>query len=165
MAEVKTTKPNLSVEKPLFNWQSPEFVHYKKDKKWFVYLILITVALIGVLCVLRYWSGAALVLVAAVAFIILSETKPKILNCSIYHSGILVSKKVYDYSQFRSFWVTYGDLPKVSLQLIGRFAGVVVLPLGEEDPEQIKLYLAKHLPEEENRGEDLLDTINKYLHF
>jgi hypothetical protein len=158
-----TVKPNLAAETPVFSWVSPEFIRYKRDSRWHLYFIIIAIVLLVVLIIIKQWSGVALVAVASVAFIVLSENKPKNVKCAVYPSGVLVDAKVYDYAEFKHFWVSYGDLPKVNLQMIGRFAGQVVLPLGETDAEQVRLYLSKHLPEEASRGQDIGDSINKLL--
>ena len=167
MADQKTkptpVKPNLAAENPVFSWVSPEFMRYKRDSKWLTYFIVTAIVLLIVLLIIKQWSGVILVAVATTAFIILSENKPKNVNCAVYPSGILIDDKVYDYAQFKNFWMTYGDLAKANLQMTGRFAGQVTLPLGDEDPEQIRAYLTKHLPEEASRGQDLTDSINKLL--
>ena len=171
MAEEKNVKKsavpklNVAVDKPVFSWQSPEFVRYKKDNRWLVYLIMIAFVLSVILGFMQIWSGVVLVIVATVVFITLSETKPKTIKSAIYAQGFVVDTKVYDYEQVKSFWISFSDLPKARFQLTGRFGGLVTMPLGEEEPEQIRLFLSKHLPEEEDRGEDLTDTINRILRF
>ena len=163
----KTVGPKLNIaeDKPVFSWQSPEFVRYKKDNKWLVYLIMIAIVLCVILGLMQLWSGVVLVAVATIVFITLSETKPKTVNSAIYAQGFVVDTKVYDFEQIKSFWISFSDLPKARFQLTGRFGGLITMPLGEEDPEQIRLFLSKHLPEEEDRGEDLSDTINRILRF
>lgn len=165
--EIKKIGPklNIAVDKPVFTWQSPEFVRYKKDNRWLVYLIMIALVLCVILGFMQIWSGVILVVVATIVFIILSETKPKTINAAIYGQGFVVDSKVYDYEQIKSFWISFSDLPKARFQQTGRFGALITMPLGEEDPEQIRLFLSKHLPEEEDRGEDLTDTINRILRF
>lgn len=171
MAEEKketiTTKPklNITLDKPVFSWQSPEFVRYKKDNKWLVYFISVALILSVVLGFMHIWSGVVLVVVAAIVFITLSEVHPKAISSAVYAEGLVIDGKIYNYEQIKSFWISYGDLPKVRFQLVGRFAGILTMPLGEEDPEQIRLFLAKHLPEEEDRGEDVTDIINRIIRF
>ena len=171
MAEEKkeptVTRPriNIAVDKPVFSWQSPEFVRYKKDSKWLIYVIMIAIALSVLLGFMQIWSGVVLVVVATIVLITLSGTHPKTISSAIYAGGLVVDDKVYNYEQIKSFWISYGDLSKAKFQLVGRFAGLITLPLGEEDPEQIRLFLSKHLPEEEDKGEDISDMINRILRF
>lgn len=159
------TKLNIAIDKPVFSWQSPEFVRRKKDNRWLVYLIMIAVVLSLILGIMQLWSGMVLVIVATIVFITLSETKPKTINCALYTQGFVIEAKVYDFEQIKSFWINFNDIPKIRFQINGRLGGIITMPLGEEDPEQIRLFLSKHLPEEEDRGEDLTDTINRILRF
>lgn len=165
--ELRVTRPkiNIAVDKPVFSWQSPEFVKYKKDNKWLVYIIMSAIVLSVILGFMHIWSGVVLVVVAAIVFITLSEAHPKVVNCAVYAEGLVVDDKVYNYEQAKSFWMSMGDLPKAKFQIVGRFAGQITMPLGEEDPEQIRLFLSKHLPEEDDRGEDITDMINRILRF
>jgi len=171
MAEEKkdtnTTRPkiNIAEDKPVFSWQSPEFVKYKKDNKWLVYFIMIAIILSVILGFMHIWSGVVLVVVAAIVFISLSEVHPKTISSALYAGGLVVDGKVYNYDQIKSFWISHSDLPKARFQQNGRFAGLITMPLGEEDIEQIRLFLSKYLPEEEDRGEDISDTINRLLRF
>lgn len=156
-------KSIISSEKPLFSWSSPEFVRYKKDRKWLTYFILAVIVLTIVFALLHQWSGVIMVVVAGIVLIVLSGSKPKELNCAIYKEGFVINDHVYDYAQFKSFWLNFGDLPKIKFQQLGRFAGQITMPLGEESPEQVRLYLSKHLPEDEDRGEDVTDMINRII--
>lgn len=162
--KTKEEKVVLS-EKPIFSWQSPDFLRYEKDNRWLITVIAISLVLMIVFVLLHQWSGVAMVFVAAAVFITLSGAHPKTINCAIYTEGIVVDNQVSNFEQFQSFWVGGNtELPKIVLQKKGRFAGIVNMPMKDEDPEQIRLFLSKHIPEEE-RGEDMTDMINRILRF
>lgn len=163
-----TTSPgiDISASKPVFSWQSPEFMRYEKDKKWSFYVVLISVILIGVFVLLKQWSGAALILVASIVLSILSNAKPKTVKCAIYNEGVVVNEKVYTFTQFKKFWISgTPDLPKIVFQLTGAFSGIVNLPMQNEDPEQIRLFLVKHVPEETDHVDDVSEVINRIFRF
>lgn len=161
-AQTQTKKVDVS-SKPIFSWQSPEFVRYSRDKKWFFFAVLITIVLAGVFILLKQWSSVVLVAVAGSVFIALSNAHPKNIICALYNEGVVVDGKVYDFSQFKSFWLSgNADLPKISLQQTGRFGGHINMPTKDQDFEQIRLFLAKHLPEEQPK-EDLSDIISRTL--
>jgi len=165
MAEVsKKIKVDFSAEKPVFSWESPEFIRYKRDKRWFLYVGIIAIVLIVVFWLLKQRSGAILVFVASIVFMSLSGTKPRNIRCAVYSEGLVVGSRVYNYSQFKSFSLIGSvDLPKIYLLPAGRLAGQVILPLGSENPGQIKLFIGKHLPEEESKREDIQDTLNRFF--
>jgi hypothetical protein len=167
MAEVQNrVKPkfNPGNSKPIFTWVAPEFVRYKKTAKWFVAVFLVGIVLGFIFAKQGQWSGVALVVTAILVFTTLSGAKPKKISSALYQDGVVTDEKAYGFTLFKSFWIESGDLPKAKLQLLGRLAGQVSLPILDVDPEQIRLFLGKHLPEEE-RGPDLVDQINRIMRF
>ncbi|MCL5410710.1 MAG: hypothetical protein M1324_02530 [Patescibacteria group bacterium] len=167
MAEVKAKvmpKFDPGGEKPIFTWVAPEFIKYKKTTGWFVAVFIVGIILGIIFAMQGQWSGVALVIAAILVFTTLSSAKPKKISSALYQEGVVTDGKVFSFGQFKSFWIELGDLPKVKLQLLGRLAGQVSLPLFEIDPEQIRLFIGKHLPEE-NRGPDIVDQINKFMRF
>ena len=151
--------------KPVFAWEAPEFVRYKKTKTWFLIMFLIGITLGLIFGFQHQWSSVAVVVVALFVFTTLSNAKPRKLKCALYQEGVVIEDKVHGFNKFKSFWMESSDIPKAKLQLLGRLAGQVSLPIVEIDPEQVRLFLGKHLPEEENRGPDLVDTINSIMRF
>ena len=167
MAEVQNKtkhKFNPGGEKPIFTWVAPEFIKYKKTTGWFVAVFIVGIILGIIFAMQGQWSGVALVIAAILVFTTLSGAKPKKISSSLYLDGVVTDGKVFAFNQFKSFWIEMGDLPKAKLQLLGRLAGQVSLPLFDIDPEQVRLFLGKHLPEE-NRGPDIVDQINRFIRF
>ena len=160
----QVTNFNPIASKPVFSWQSPEFIRYEKNWKWFLTIFGIAAFFAGIFYWQKQLSGAAMVVVAAVVLAILSEMKPKNVKCAIYREGVVVDDKVYTFGQFKSFAVGGRDLPKMRFQLAGRFAGQVVMPMQGQNVEQIILFVSKFLPET-NEGGDLVDTINSIFRF
>lgn len=167
MAEAQNkVKPKFDPDKnkPVFTWEAPEFVRYKKTAKWFLSVIVVGIVFGVIFALQGQWSGVALVGAAILVFTTLSGAKPKKITSSLYLEGIVTDGKVFGFNQFKSFWMEPGDLMKAKLQLLGRLAGQVSLPILEIDPEQVRLFLSKHLPEE-HRGPDLVDQINRLMRF
>ena len=152
-------------DRPIFSWQSPEYTYHKKDISWFLGLAIVTVAVAGVLLLLEMTSGGLVVIVAGVVLSIISGVKPKSINCALYQDGVVVNNKAYQFGQFKSFTFVHGDIPKIKADLVGQFSGEVVLPLKNIDGGQVRLYFKKHLPEDDSKGEDLVDVINRILRF
>jgi len=154
-----------TVRKAVFSWSAPEFITYKRDINWYLKIVLFAVIIAGLLAWQEIWTGVALVIVAAILLILLSQSHPKVVKCALYYDGVVVDDKVFRFDQFKSFWIIPGELPKAKLQYTGKMAGQVTLPIKEVDPEQVRLFLSKHLAEESDKGEDLTDTINRLIKF
>lgn len=158
----KTIDPN---EEPIFTWEAEEFALYDKGNGWTVYIILAAIVLIGVFIWLKNWTGIALAIAAAAAMISQGYSKPKPVHCAIFQGGVVLNEKPYNFADLKSFWVVGGTHPMIRFEKISRFTMPINLPLGKTDAEQVRLYLAKRLPEHEERGEDAMDRISRWLKF
>jgi hypothetical protein len=169
MAEAKPKKRvvnfNPETEKPIFAWESRDHVAYKKSPKWYAILIGVTLILATILYFQKMWTGMALVIIAAIVFIIIGSTKPRKIKCALYQEGLVIDGKVYPFGNLKSFWMTYMGVPKARFLMRGVVGGQIAMPLENVSVDQIKLFLSKLLPEDSKRGEDLIDVVNYYLKF
>jgi len=164
--EKDTTKEFVPGDKPVFFWQAVEFESNKKPSGWLTYLILIAVVLIAAFIYMKLWLAAAVVVAACFALYSQAHTSGKKKSYAVYDQGITIEDKVYAFDQFKSFWVIANESKTiVRFEQLRRFALPIEMPTGDEDPEQIRLFLSKHLPEAEDRGEDIADRINKWIKF
>jgi hypothetical protein len=165
MADQKRSKTIDPSEEPVLSWDAEEFAAYDKGNGWTVYIILGAIVLIGVFIWLKNWTGIALAAAAAIALISQGYSKPKPVHCAIFQGGVVLNEKPYNVADLKSFWLGGGDHPMDRFEKISRFSMAVNMPLGKTDPEQVRLYLAKRLPEHEDRGEDVMDRISRTWRF
>lgn len=167
MVENKKAEVTISPsDKPVFYWQTTEFESHDKGSSWFVYLVVIGLAIAAIFLYMRLWMAAAVAVMAVFALWSQSRTRGKKRNYAIYNQGITIDSRVYTFDQFKSFWIfPYQEKIIVRFEQVRRFALPVEMPIGEENPEQVRLFLSKHLPEAEDRGEDITDTINRWIKF
>ena len=166
MAEEKVVNKNqIDTEKPVFTWSAPEFASYSKSSNWFLLIVGAAIVLIAIFVWQKNWTAVGVVAAAALALIIQAKIKPKMLACSLYRSGVVIDERVYPFETLKAFWIVFGEHSYVRLAQAKRLSSNVNLPIAEEDPEQIRLFLAKFLPEEEQKGEDISDTIQRWLRF
>ena len=157
--------PDIQNTAPTLSWESPDFVLHPRSAKSYVIIVGGALLISGFMYVQQIWTGLALVLFALVYIVFTGRQKPKNVTCALYDEGVVVDGKVYAYEEFKSFWTAYGDIPKIKLQLVGRFAGQVTTPVSEHDLTVVGQFLTEHLPEEEDKGEDLVDIINRLIKF
>ena len=175
MAEAKTAnkKSKEKVEaritptdKPVFYWQAMEFVAHPKGKNWFTYLFLIALAIIGIFIWQKQWLGIGVVVAAVAALYSQARVSGKKKNYAVYEQGITIDSKVYTFDQLKSFWIfLYQERPILRFEQLGRLKVPIEMPIDQENPEQIRLFLSKHLPEQEEKGEDITDVINMWIKF
>jgi len=167
MADAKKANvASQSLEKPVFSWSVAEFSQYKKNTNWYLIVGFSAVILIIVFIWMKNYTAAGVVFAAGLALFAQANIIPKKIKCEIYPSGIVIGEKAYPYDSLKSFWVIFGDSKMVRLQPQGRFSASINMPISKnEDPEQVRLFIAKHLPEDEDKGEDVADTIQRWIKF
>ncbi len=167
MAEekIEDKKLNEQMQKPILSWDSAEYVHYSKSNNWYVLVSLAGIVIAAGLYYFGQLSGSIVVVAATAVFAIMSVVKPKEIHCEIFQQGVIIESKPYKYEQFKSFWLTTGEIPKIKFKLLGRLSGEITMPLEKIDIDKVRELLVKHLPEEEPRGEDVGDFFNRFLRF
>ena len=154
-----------TADKPVFVWSAPAFVQYSKNSQWFLIVSLIAIALAGLFVYLQNWTAVGVVVAAALALILQARAKPKDVDCALFRDGFVIDDKAYRYDDLKSFWIVFSDHPFARFAPARRFSASINMPIAEEDPEQIRLFLAKYLPEDEDKGEDITDTVQRWLRF
>lgn len=163
--KIEEKKLNEQMQKPLLSWDSAEYIHYSKSNSWYVLVSLVGVVVAAGLYYFGQLSGSIVVIVATAVFAIMSVVKPKEIHCEIFQQGVIIESKPYKYEQFKLFWLTTGEIPKIKFKLLGRLSGEITMPLEKMDIDKVRELLVKHLPEEEPRGEDVGDFFNRFLRF
>jgi hypothetical protein len=153
-------------DKPVFYWETTDFQNKKKTGNWFTSLFLVALVRFAAFLWMRLWLAAAVVIAAAFAMYSQSRSSGSKRSYAIYSQGVTIDNRVYTFDQFKSFWVfPYEQRIILRFEQVKRFSLPVEMPLDEKNVEQIRLFLSKHLPEEEGRGEDITDTINRWIKF
>ena len=161
-------KTNIDInpeDKSVFSWSAHEFPKYSKNALWYWLFILAGLVLVAFFVWQRNWAGAGLVAAAIFAIFAQARISPKAVKCELYRSGIVVNEKAYPYNQLKAFWIIAGEHSVVLFEQTGTLKSQINVPISDEDPEQVRLFLSKFLPEDEKRGEDVTDVIQRWLRF
>jgi hypothetical protein len=146
-------------------WEAPEFTHYKKDRKWYVYFISGTAA--AVTLALVFGSGLTALLFGLFGVIIffMADQKPRDITYSISPLGFAIGDKYHEFSEIDSFWIHYTpDIQEISFKSKKMFSPYIKLPLGEQDPVFIRDLLSNYLPED-RQEEEITDIILRRIRF
>jgi len=160
--KIKKTKKNLDQ----IEWTAPEFEHYQKSKSWFLVLGLITIGLF----IWALWTKNVLfALLIGLSYFSLSVyalKKPRDVSLAIDPRGVRINKTIYDFDSIRSFWIFYEPPYTRELSLRSRktFMPYIKIPLGEQNPVEVRDFLIKYIPEKKH-VESLVDNLAKSLRF
>lgn len=157
--ENQSTKAQYAHEKALFEWYTPEFVHYEKDKNWFLIAGIVAAFLIfyGIIWGSPFMSIAIMIL--ASVYYLQHNQKPRQIKIIISDLGVKIEDKFYPFGSLKSFWIIYNppEVTTLHFRTINRVLPELTIQLNETNPSVIRNYLARQLPEEEGKTEGLVN--------
>jgi len=145
-------------------WRAPEFELFERDQKWY---LTITAILIAIIAYAIFTNG----LVMAITFILIGvvgyiyiEKDPRTLDFMLTKDGVVAGREIYDFDNIRSFWVFYEEdgLRVISLHTQSYLAPFIHIPIGNQDPTEIRKILLEYIPEEEHKP-GIIDTLDRLL--
>lgn len=152
------------MENSNLNWQAYEYFHTEKTTSWYWILgiVAITGAIISI--ILSNIILAILILISAITLSMYAHKKPTMVNIELKEKGIVVEKIFHPYKTIHSFWVEEDHFPKILLKSKKTLMPLIVIPIQEVHPEEVREFLRIHL-EEEELIEPFLQKIMDYLGF
>jgi hypothetical protein len=146
-------------------WQAYEYLHVDRTPDWYwgVGVATLVLALVGIL--LENILFAVLVVVAAFTVTLRALKVPDIQKFSLTRKGIIEDTTLYPYGEIESFWV---DDEQVHSKLLVKsrrpLMPLIIIPLGDVDPEIVHDYLIQFIDAEE-MTEPFFQKVMEYLGF
>jgi hypothetical protein len=145
-------------------WKTREFREYNRDIKWYLSIGgALLIALIYAVYI-RQWILVAVILMIAVVIYLSGDVQSKTIECKVDKEGVKIGDKKFLYGQLKTFWFSDSDgITKLNLITIFRLMPVISLDINKEIKTPIKEILLDFIPESDNKGEDWMDRIHKFL--
>ena len=151
---------------PPINWQAYEYHHEPKSVDWFwaVAIIALCVTILSIL-----YSDilfAIVVLIGTATLCIYAVRPPELVRFELNEKGVVIEDKMYPYATLESFWVEEAAYPHPKLLIKSKkfIMPLIVIPIDEVHPEDVRQYLLPYLPEVEH-FEPVSQKIMEYLGF
>lgn len=164
---MENKNPNIptSTEQPVFGFNSPSFVKYKKNKTWYLVIGVLIVLLIIAGILTRSSTFPIAVLVFAMVYLYVNHDDPVNIDFLIYQHGIKVGSKFYSYTDLKTFWIEYDPPYYQSLHFVqkGDYKEDITVQFHGIDPAQIRFVLVNFLPEWEERTPTITERIIRFL--
>lgn len=159
---METIEPKLQI----FEWQALEFEKTEKNKSWFVIPGIIAIVLGIVALLIDNILFLILVLLGFLNFYIYAKKEPRTIKFKIYEKGIEIDEKIHDFDSLRSFWIFYNPPTEKEISFRSRktFFPYIKIQLGEQNPNEIRKYLLRFLPEKRHK-ESLVDIWMRRIGF
>lgn len=141
-----------------FEWKAPEYDKKEKTKSWFIIPAIITIVLGLIALFTENILFLIFIILAFFVFYIYAQKEPRIIKFKINEKGIEIDNKFHDFDSLQSFWLFYNPPEEKELSLRSRrtFLPYIRIPLADENPNEIRKFLLKFLPEKRHR-ESIID--------
>jgi len=170
LKQKESTKPaenaEIKKEKNSIEWSAPEFEYYNKNKSWFIVVGAIAAGLFLWAVFTKNFIFALLIGLSYFSVIIFALKKPHNIHLAITPKGLKIDKTLYAFDNLRSFWIFYEPplIKELSVRSKKMIMPYIKIPLGEQNPVEIRRLLLKYLPEKKHK-ESLIDNLSRQLKF
>lgn len=148
------------------SWQAPEFKHYEKNAGWYVSLISITILIVGFFLIQKDIFAAVTTGILGALIVLFSRQKPEIINIEIDNKAVKIGNVEIPYKQIKHFWVVHKEHHKtVNMETTTLVNNMIILELNDQDPEKVRMFLSKHLPEHELTEPTPIQRLTHWLKF
>lgn len=151
-------------KKTLLGWQAPEFEVYEKDNRWFAYLSLILIAIIGYAVYSNSLIMAIVFILIGVILYIQLHKEPAIIDFAITTDGVIAGKEIFEYENIRSFWIFYNPPYEkyLSLHTRGHLVPFIHIAIDDHNPVELRAILIKYIPEIKQEP-GMVDVLERFL--
>lgn len=143
-------------------WSAPEHPHKEKKADWYVALGIVAVSGAVAAFLLKNPLFALIILIGAFALALQGAQKPKTIGIAIGDRGISAGDTLYPWESLSSFWVEEGGpAPVLLLAPENKFLPLVIFPVSEHDPADVRDLLFEFLDEREHK----IPVVNKLMEY
>jgi hypothetical protein len=154
------------MENEQIRWEAPEYTHREKNREWYISFCIIALALFIAALLFKNILFSIVIALIVLAVGLNIKRLPETFLFEANRVGIIINKRFYPYSFLYSFWVdrTEPESPKLLVTSKKLLMPMIIIPLGEQNPDELRNFLANYLPEQELM-EPLSHKILEYFGF
>ena len=127
-------------------WEAPEHHHIEKNPEWFAILGIIALAASAAAFMVGNILFSVLIILMAIATALTSLRTPQTIPFAITARGVRVDDRLYPYTTLESYYIDEG--PQLLIKGERLIMPLIVIPLPEEEVDEIEDLIAMKLPEE-----------------
>jgi hypothetical protein len=149
-------------------WTTHEHEHREKSKDWYwsLGILVITSSILSI--IFGNYVFGLLILIIGVSLGVVAAKEPDLVDFELNQMGVKIGKKLFPYATLEAFWVENNEQHNLESQLLIKsrktMMPLIVIPLADLDPSEIRDFLLYHLLEKE-MSEPLSQLILEYLGF
>ena len=150
----------------LAQWNFPEFVKFKRSKAWYFWLTIIFMLLLIYSFFTVNFLFAIIIIMAAIVFYMNYRRAPDLITFKITEDGVESDGRFFPYEDIKNFFIIYRppEITYLFIELKSIFKPRLHIPLMNQNPLQIRRFLAEHAKEDlEKEDEPLSNYLTRIL--
>jgi hypothetical protein len=149
-----------------FEWRAKEFPKKEKNKSWFIFPALITIALGIFALATESFIFLIAIILGFFVFYVYANKEPRTIKFRIDERGVEIDDRLYEFDSLSSFWMFYNppEQKEISFKSKRTFLPYIRIPLDKENPNEIRKFLLKFLPEKRH-SESIIDIWMRRIGF
>src|SRR3989344_6048446 len=147
------------------SWDTLEFEHHEKGPRWYITLVIIGIAMLLYALWMRDVTQFLILFIILFATYLFARRKPRTITITLTGTGIEVGEVRYPFSRIKNFWFVY-EPPHAKLLYLTTsdfLIADVPIELDKQDPNEIREFLIKYLPEDQEKKESFVDQLMRRL--
>lgn len=131
-------------------WEAPEHHHTEKSPEWFAIVGILTLAAAAAAYTVGNVLFAVLLVLIGLVMSLATLRTPDVIPYAVTSRGVRVDERLYPYTTLESYYIDDEDPKGPQLLLRGErlIMPLIVIPLPEEEADEIEDLIAMKLPEE-----------------
>ncbi len=149
------------------SWQAPQFRSYEKNLGWYVTFISLAVLLCAFFVIVQNdIFGAIAIGITAVIALLVSNHKPETVTVELGEKSLKFGNIEFPYKQIKHFWIVHTEKHQtVNLETTTFVNNMLVLELAGQDPEEVRQFLVRHIPEHTETRETFAQKVMHWIKF
>ena len=154
MPETTTKTPNQG--KTLQSWPFSEFNPLKRGRKWYIWAIVISLAVLIWSLATANYLFALIIIIIAIIFIFQNRRPGQLIECRLKERGIEIGRNFYAYTDIKNFWIVYRppEVKAIFIDFKSALRPTLSIPLEKENPLKVREILKKYIEEDLEKEEE-----------
>jgi len=147
----------------VYQWVVHEYERHIRGTLWHVLMISVGMLLVIYALATDNFLFAIIIILAAIILFLQSAVEPAEVPFAITELGIVLGNRFYSYKEFRAFYMIYNnETQTLFFDTTAALRPDLRIPLGEQDPIEIRETLQEVLEEDLEKEEPLADRAARH---
>ena len=140
----------------LASWSFDEYPQRQRTKRWYMTAFLIIIFLLLYSLITANFLFAVIVILGAITILMKDHYGPDKIDFAITEDGLKVGDKFYEYELMSKFYIIYKppQIKSLFVDFKSIFKPRLSIPLGNQNPLEIRASLKKYLEEDLDKEEE-----------